>query len=63
MICNNINFGVTVAVDLLMFFVVFVVWRAWGHCEDRYNSSGPLAAKDGSDVIPAAGGKAAASSV
>ena len=58
MICNDIEYAITCGIDLLMFFFVFVVWRAWGHCQDRYNSS-PLAQQTGADkdIIPPAGFK------
>jgi len=56
MICDNTHYGATVAIDLVMFFLVFIVWRAWGHCPNRYNNTA-LGAQDGTgeggDDIPA----------
>lgn len=60
MVCNGIDYGATCCVDLILFFLIFVIWRAWGHCPDRYNSSGPLAAQQGGDIIPAQSSKASA---
>lgn len=61
-VCNGIDYGATCAVDLIMFGLVFIVWRAWGHCTDKYNAAGPLASQQGGegDIIPARSPKAAA---
>jgi len=65
LICDNTTYGVTVAIDLLLFFLVFIVWRAWGHCPNRYNKESMASSGDSAgakDEIPdkaAAGGTAA----
>ena len=54
LVCDNTSYGVTVALDLLMFFLVFIIWRAWGHCPNRWNKES-LAAGGGdstTDDIP-----------
>lgn len=59
MICNDIDFGITVGIDLMMFALVFIIWRAWGYCKNRYNEESLIeggGSSSSSDVIPPTGG-------
>ena len=53
-ICNNTHYGITVAIDLILFFLVFVIWRAWGHCPNRHNKDTLASSSEGisGDEIP-----------
>jgi hypothetical protein len=56
MICNQVSFGFSPGIDLILFSLTFTIWRAWGHCKNRYGKdTGLIDGQERSDEIPAPG--------